>query len=223
MDRKHFLHRAFTAVVLIAWDVLVVLAIQNRDRITVGLIVDLSPENSLLAALMMCTLFALKSVTVVVWSALLYAASAMLFPLPWALVVNLIGTLIMIMLPYFLGSRVDAEKMRRKIENHKHARLASAFSTQNTFVFTLLFRTMAFVPADLLSMYSGATKRKFSEYLLGSLLGMLPSLLAFTLMGDSLTDPTGTQFLISAAVQVILTVFSLVLFLIYRKKHAQTA
>ena len=219
MNIKQVVHRVVTGVVLAGWLTLVILAIENRDRITVGLIVDLSPENSFLAALMMLTLFALKSVTVVVWSALLYAASAMLFPLPWALLVNFIGTLIMIVLPYRIGTRADIEKLRKRVENHKHASLTTALKGESTLVFTLLFRTIAFVPADLLSMYCGAERKCFSEYLIGSLIGLLPTLVAFTCMGDALTNPTGAQFLWSAAVQGILTVISVSLYVVLLKKR----
>lgn len=113
MNAKQFIRRALVVVALAAWIVLLIFCLKNRDQITVDGIVRLSPANSFLAAMMMLCLFALKSITVVVWGALLYAASALLFPLPWALIVNLAGTLIMAVLPYYIGTRIDAEKAAR--------------------------------------------------------------------------------------------------------------
>ena len=111
MNAKQFIRRALVVVALAAWIVLVIFCLKNRDQITVDGIVRLSPANSFLAAMMMLCLFALKSITVVVWGALLYAASALLFPLPWALIVNLAGTLIMAVLPYYIGTRIDARAL----------------------------------------------------------------------------------------------------------------
>ena len=76
-----------------------------RDPLTVGF--------SLGFPLVLLALFAVKSVTIVVYGALLYAASGILFPLPAALAVNLLGTIIMITIPYLIGSASGSEAIRR--------------------------------------------------------------------------------------------------------------
>ncbi len=220
METKTRLQRAFTAVLLIGWVVLVAFAIQQKDEITVDSIVQMSSENSLLTALMMLCLFAFKSITVVLWSALLYAASAILFPLPWAMLVNFLGTVVMISVPYCIGLHIDVHRIREKVENHKHASVTKMLNNQSTVMFAFFSRIIALVPSDLLGMYCGAMRKRFLDFLLGSILGMLPSMLAYTLMGDALTDPTGPQFIWSMISQVILTVASLILYWILQKKHA---
>ena len=158
MNAKQFIRRALVVVALAAWIVLVIFCLKSRDQITVDGIVRLSPANSFLAAMMMLCLFALKSITVVVWGALLYAASALLFPLPWALIVNLAGTLIMAGLPYYIGTRIDAKKLRARIDSHPHAALLSSLRDQNGLSFSFLSRMIALVPGDLLGMYCGAVR-----------------------------------------------------------------
>ena len=222
MNAKQFIRRALVVVALAAWIVLLIFCLKNRDQITVDGIVRLSPANSFLAAMMMLCLFALKSITVVVWGALLYAASALLFPLPWALIVNLAGTLIMAVLPYYIGTRIDAKKLHARIDSHPHAALLSSLRNQNGLSFSFLSRMIALVPGDLLGMYCGAVRVRFSEYMLGSLLGMLPSLLTFTWMGGYIADPTSPQFLFSAALQVVLSVASVVLYFAFRRIHSKS-
>lgn len=222
MNAKQFIRRALVVVALAAWIVLVIFCLKNRDQITVDGIVRLSPANSFLAAMMMLCLFALKSITVVVWGALLYAASALLFPLPWALIVNFAGTLIMAGLPYYIGTRIDAKKLRARIDSHPHAALLSSLRNQNGLSFSFLSRMIALVPGDLLGMYCGAVRVRFSEYMLGSFLGMLPSMLTFTWMGGYIADPTSPQFLFSAALQVALSVASVVLYFAFRRIHSKS-
>ena len=67
-------------------------------------IVEHTPRNSLLAAVVMLALFALKSISVVIYGSALYAASGLLFPLPAAVLVNLMGTVIMVSIPYSVGA-----------------------------------------------------------------------------------------------------------------------
>ena len=81
-DSNRIVHWLISALFTAAWAALVLFCIRNRDRITLDGILSLSPGNSFLAALMMLALFALKSVTIVVWGAMLYVASAMLFTMP---------------------------------------------------------------------------------------------------------------------------------------------
>lgn len=81
---------------------------------------------------------------------------------------------------------------------------------------------IALVPGDLLGMYCGAVRVRFSEYMLGSLLGMLPSMLTFTWMGGYIADPTSPQFLFSAALQVALSVASVVLYFAFRRIHSKS-
>ena len=222
MNAKQFIRRALVVVALAAWIVLVIFCLKKRDQITVDGIVRLSPANSFLAAMMMLCLFALKSITVVVWGALLYAASALLFPLPWALIVNLAGTLIMAGLPYYIGTRIDAKKLRARIDSHPHSALLSSLRDQHGLSFSFLSRMIALVPGDLLGMYCGAVRVRFSEYMLGSLLGMLPNMLTFTWMGGYIADPTSPQFLFSAALQVVLSVASVVLYFAFRRIHSKS-
>lgn len=60
----------------------------------------MTPSNSFLAALVLLVLFALKSLTVVIYAPLLYAASGLIFPLHAAIAINLLETIIMNSIPY---------------------------------------------------------------------------------------------------------------------------
>ena len=60
----------------------------NRDRFSVDGVLHYSPRNPLTAVLFMLFLFALKSLSVFIFSGILFAASGILFPLPAAIAVS---------------------------------------------------------------------------------------------------------------------------------------
>lgn len=212
------IHWFISALFTAAWVALVVFCVRNRDQITLDGILSLSPGNSFLAVLMMLSLFALKSVTIVVWGAMLYVASAMLFTMPIALLVNLLGTLIMAALPYYIGTKLDAKKLLRRIEAHPRAASFASIRNQNGLSFSFLSRMIGLVPGDLLGAYCGAAAIPFHQYLLGSLLGMLPSMLTFTAMGTYVLDMRSPQFILSCALQAALSLLALVLGRRFRRR-----
>ena len=88
---------------LIVWAALIVFAFLNRSKITADAIISFEPSNILLAVLMMMGLFALKTLSVVFYSGLLFTVSGMLFDLPLAIAVNIAGALVMLLEGYGIG------------------------------------------------------------------------------------------------------------------------
>ncbi|MCC8357390.1 MAG: hypothetical protein LJU34_06055, partial [Oscillospiraceae bacterium] len=73
------------------------------NNVTGDTILSFTPENLWLAALVFMGLYAIKSVVVVIYLKLLYVASGLVFPLPIALAVNIVGTALEMTLPYLFG------------------------------------------------------------------------------------------------------------------------
>ena len=70
---------------LVIWAALILLAFVNRDKLTVESILSFEPDSLLLAALMLMGLFALKTMSIVFYSGLLFTVSGMIFDLPAAI------------------------------------------------------------------------------------------------------------------------------------------
>ena len=70
---------------------------------------------------------------------------------------------------------------------------------------------------DLVSMFLGAAGVNAAKYMIGSMLGNLPGIIAITIVGQSITDPTSPTFIISLSVTVLISVISLVIYRIYKK------
>ena len=204
---------------LCVWCAIIILCIYHRDAFSVDGIVSRTPANSFLAALVMLLLFALKSVSIVIYSSLLYAASGILFPLPIAILVNLLGTAIMATIPYLIGEKTGTEAMRQLAESRPRAALLQSLQRQNDFFFCLFARLIGLFPSDLLGAYMGASGIRYPPYLLGSLLGMLPNMITFPLMGMNIRNIRSPAFLISAGIQIAFAMVSLAVYLRYQQKH----
>ena len=164
---------AIAAVVLL----FAVLALVFRRHITVENIVSLTPENLWLAALVFMLLYALKSLTSVVYVKLLYLAAGLIFPIPAAIAVSIAGSLLELVIPFFIGrvgGRGLADYMLKRYP--KLGRL-SALRNCSNFWFSVFARATGIFPLDPVSIYFGACGMPFPAFMLGSLAGLLPVLL----------------------------------------------
>jgi len=108
----------------------------------------------LLAAVFLLLLFALKSLSIFIYCGILFIAVGILFPLPLALLVSLLG----------------------------------------------------------------ASGIHYGKYLLGSIAGMLLTIITFPVIGSRITDPTSPLFLASVVIQAAVTVVSVTWCAVYLKK-----
>ena len=206
-------------LLLAGWAVLITACWLWRDRITVEGILNFAPENYLLAFFVFMGLFALKSLSVVFYSGILFTASGILFPLPLALAVDLSGLVVMLTIPYLLGRRIGTGLVEALIRKYPKAKLLQQLSRGNEFQFAMLARLISVLPADPLSMYMGATGMSYAPFLLGSICGFLPEMLAFTVMGDNVSDPLSLPFILAA----VLKAGALAAALLYCRKALKNA
>lgn len=204
---------------VLIWAGIILICFLNRDKITAEYIALYAPENMLLAAVAMIALFALKSLSVVIYSGLLYVASGILFPLPIAVMVNVCGSAVMVSLPYFIGRKTGQDTVENILRKYPKAQNLHQLRSGNDFMFTFLVRVIGRLPSDVVSLYMGAVGVGYRQYLLGSLLGMLPHLITFPVMGTCITDPGSPAFLISLCAELVLIACSLGMYGIHRKRR----
>ena len=204
---------------VLLWGAVILGCFLHRDEITAERIAALASGNRLAAAVLLLGLFALKSVTVVIYVGLLYMASGLLFPLPLAIAVNLAGSAVMVSLPFLMGRRLGTGAVSRMAEEHPKLALLRDAPRQNALFFSFFVRIVGCLPGDLVSMYLGACGLPYGKYLAGSLLGLLSAVLSFAVMGKNIYDVTSPAFLIAAGVEVGLMVLSLLLYPHWRRNR----
>ena len=101
---------------------------------------------------------------------------------------------------------------------HKNAAMLQRLRMENTFLYTTLIRIINILPFDIMSAYFGATQTRFVPYLLGSVLGMISSCVLFPILGTNITNPRSPQFLISAAIELVIMAASFLVLVYVRRR-----
>lgn len=215
--------RKYKIVLLCVWLVILTACFLNRDRFSVDGVLRYSPRNPLLAAVFMLLLFALKSLSVFIFSGILFAANGILFPLPAAIALNVLGAAVMVSLPYWLGRRLGKDAADRVLEKYPKAAALRQMRTGREFSLSFITRAINILPSDILSLYMGATGINYPKYLAGSLLGMLLSLVTFPIMGMNITEPASPWFWASIVIQVLVSAVFIGGYWIHSRKKRKDA
>ena len=174
--------------------------ILTRGSIGVQELLAWSPENKWLAALAALAAYALKSQTVVVPYALIATAVGLIFDLPAALAVNTLGSVVCISLPYLTGRGSDGVLVDALLARQPQMRAFYEANRRHLFLVSLVLR-VANLSNDILGLVFGSLKMKYWEYLLSSLVGILPAMVLYTVLGNDL-DPFSAPVLICFGVDV---------------------
>ena len=202
----------WSAVLLCVWGSVAALFWKNHGNLTVAQLLDYTPKNPALAVLVMLGLFALKSLDFVMHSGVLYAANGVMFPLPFALLLNLAGAAIMAIPPYFVGRSLGAPIARKLREKYpKLGDIEKLRLGDGGFLTALLIRVCS-LPLTIASVYLGATEMPFVPYLTGSLIGLVPVIVSYALMGAAADDPTSPAFLAGAGAIALTTVGAMIVY-----------
>ena len=186
--------------------------------ITLDDILRYTPENPFLAGLLMLAFYGLKSLTVFFPVPLLMIASGHLFSTSIALLVNFLGVLVATTIPYLLGRLHGESELSKFFSDSGTVQEIREIQTDNQ-TFTTYMLRMLQLPMDLVSMFLGTEHLNYVHYLIGTLTGMAPTVIATTVIGENISQPGSRYFWISLAVMIVIIVLSFLFFWKYLQKH----
>lgn len=189
----------------------------SGEEITAESLMNFAPEKPLFAAIFLVLLYAFKSLTVFFPIIVLNVLGGFLFEPDHALIINSIGVLVELTIPYWIG-RVSGTGFADKLCK-KHPKLGEIIGEggSNNFFMSFFLRVISCLPGDAISMYFGARKVPFWTCLFGSFLGTLPGMVASTLLGMSITDPSSPMFWVSIGLTIGISVISFLIYFLWRK------
>ena len=167
------------------------------------------PEKTWQAVLVFWVCYAVKSLSVFFSLLILYAAAGQVFSLPTALLVNLAGLIICETLPYLIGKFFGTELAEQLCRKYQKLSVMEILHQRGSLAFAALSRAVGIVPGDLASLYFGAVKLPYIPYLLGSLLGLLPRMIADTLIGKGLGETLSPELLIAYGISAFIVMISI--------------
>lgn len=210
--------RRAEVLMAIVWVAIIVFCMVNRNEFTLEEILNYTPRQPVLAVLLLLVLFAVKSLSIFLYSGFLYVASGILFPLPAAIAVNIAGTAVMVSIPYWLGKKLGSRAVQYILNRYPKASVLHELRSGSDFFFVLIIRLLGVLSADVVSAYMGAVGVRYRDYLPACLLGFLTTCILFPIMGMSISDVRSPQFLIAAGIELAAMLTSCIVFHFYRKK-----
>lgn len=213
------LSKALRLLPLLCMGAAIVLFFTRWRGMTVEDFLSYTPSQPLLAVLFLWLAFAVKSLSIMFPVMLLFAVSGRIFPLPMALLVNIVGIAITLTLPYLIG-RCSGKDMTEKLmlKYPKLAQLRAMRSKTGLFL-AFIIRAVGVLPCDIVSLYLGNTRLNYGEYIIGGVLGFIPDLLCATIVGMKISDVSSPWFWGTIAVNISVCVISMLVYRQYIKKH----
>ncbi len=203
--------------------VLTVYIIANPE-VSVQTLMSYTPPNPVAAAAVLLALYAFKSVTVFIPLILLEIVTGHLFSPGTALLVNFMGIIITLTVPYWIGRFAGMNTTQRLINKYPKFDAILHKQQDNSYFFCFLLRIISCLPRDIVTMYFGATKMPFRKNLIPGILGVLPGMILATLMGENIRNPDSPMFWISAGLTVLFAGGSVLLYYLYnRRLHRKEA
>lgn len=181
-------------------------------KITVEGVYRYIMQNKAEAAAILLGLYALKSVTVVIYYSLLVALSGFVFDLPVALLINSAGTVICLTISYFIGYKIKSENLLKKLDKHPKVKKYFDKCETNSFLVSYILHALG-LSTEVLGLVFGFLKMPYIKYLVSSFIAIAPGMVCVTIFGKEL-DITSPAFWAAVAVEatVIITAY------IYSKK-----
>lgn len=194
----------------------------SGKEFTAESLLNFAPKDPLYAALFLVLLYAFKSLTVFFPIIVLNILGGFLFEPVHALIINSVGVLVELTIPYWIG-RASGSGFADKLCK-KHPKLAEIIGegSNNNFFMSFFLRVISCLPGDAVSMYFGARKVPFWTCLLASFLGTFPGMVAATLLGMNITDPMSPMFWVSMGLTVSVSVISFLSYFLYKRSKKRS-
>jgi uncharacterized membrane protein YdjX (TVP38/TMEM64 family) len=157
-------------------------------------------------------LFAVKSVSLGIPFAFLYITVGGLFPLVWALLINLVGILVNLQAPYWFGRSRGKDRLESLSQKYPQFARLVGLGGRNGFAISFMVKFIGKIPHEITNALLGAIGIPYPAYLGGAMLGLLPVMVTSTLVGRSLENPDSVSFIVPVVVLVVLTICSLLLY-----------
>lgn len=188
---------------------------------TISVLVERSADKPWITAFAFMALFLLKSVSFGLPFALLYIGVGSVYPLTWALLVNIAGIVVNMQIPYFLGRHMGDAYVQRLLAKYPALQRFESFSKHSSLLFSFTTKFIGKIPHEITNALLGALKIPYPSYIIGSILGLAPTMVATTIVGNNLTDPGSPMFIISLVAIIVLIAISFILFKRFDKTNPE--
>lgn len=159
------------------------------------------------AAIML--LFAVKSFFPIYATSTVCFLSGVVLPVYLAIPVNVLGFVVLITIRYFCGRKFGAGGAWRVIRKTDKLKRLICQDGRGNPALLIALRLIPSIPVNSISGIYGSFKFGYWRFVLLSVIGFLPKIISFTLVGRNVYDPLSAGFLLPIMILLLVTGFSL--------------
>lgn len=170
--------------------VIFVVAVINYEKlknIDIRQIVDAS-SNMIIAIGTIWGVYLVKSVLFILPASLIYISIGMAFDTPVACLISLVGIILEVTVTYYLGLFLGGDYVNKLLSKTKPGKKILDMKLNENFPTLLGIRALPVFPIDFVSLFWGASKCRFPRYFIASVVGIMPRVVLFTILGDGIYD-----------------------------------
>ncbi len=154
-------------------------------------------------------LFAVKGFIPIYPTATVCFLSGIVLPMYMAIPVNILGFTVLVTVRYFWGRRFGAGSAWRLISKTEKLKRLIRQDGRGNPALLIALRLVPGVPVNSISGIYGSFNFGYRKFVLLSVIGFLPKLISFTLVGRNVYDPLSAGFLLPIMILLLATGVSL--------------
>lgn len=179
--------------------------------------------NKFVIAIAILLLFSVKSIIVLLPASATCLVTALLFPFPLAVIINIVGYCLMFTAKYFWGKHIGEGQVSRLVKHSKRLWKyiqdeENGYATGNPLLLFIL-RLVPTVPINPISQMYGKMGYDFWKYIILSALGISLRVVSVTSLGSNVSDPFSSAFIVPLVVILFVSGFSMIALSIILKKR----
>lgn len=198
----------------------IALLLCHQHGLTAEQILSWQPRNLFVAALVLLMLYAVKSVLVFVPIIPLQILAGHLYSRETAILLNTLGLAVVMAVPYWIGKRYGAARMKKLLERHPNLKAILQSQQDNEMALCFLLRGCAVPPPDLVTMCLGAVGVPFVTNVIGGVFGCFPSVLFTTFLGANIRNPQSPAFWQALILNIAWIALSALSYWLFSRFHA---
>lgn len=179
-----------------------VLNYKTLSEIDIRLLVA-SASSFAVAVMLILGVYVVKAILLVLPASVIYISVGVALDTKTAVIVNVIGIAIEVVITYFLGKFLGKDAVEKKLRGTKGGDKLLSMKDKNKNLATFIIRFIPAFPIDFSSLFMGAFDFKFLPYFLCSVAGLAPRVIAFTILGDKIYDLIPMKYIVLIAICAI--------------------
>jgi len=155
-------------------------------------------------------LYAIKSVIPFFPISMMCFITSAVLPMTTSFAVNIAGVVILTGIKFWWGRRLGGGQTQKLLKLHPSVRAFLERDSKSKPWLLFMFRLIPYFPVNPVSQIYGAMGFDFADYALISLLGFLPRLVVYTILGHNTFDPLSIPFIVPLIIIFTLSGVSLI-------------